>query len=118
MPVSVQKAPFVPFFSVRAADGNGAAFYNQTFEVMNGQQNLRRIKGTLYWSGGFGSGVGKLQAYDGVTWFDVAGVTRTTVGYQDVDIDAVALRAVLTGATGATLTMMMVSANEFVEKAA
>lgn len=111
------KTAVVEIFTGKIADGNSEVFYNQTFEVRNGQQNLARIKGTLFFSGNFGGGTAKLQVTDGVTWYDITGVTLAVAGYKDVDIDGVAVRGVLTGAAGAVLNMLFIGGVDLVKKA-
>lgn len=97
-------------FDNRVANGNGVPFYNQSF-VGN---NLARIEGTLYFTGAFAAGTVTIQVYDGKTWYAVAGISITAAGTADLDIDGVALRAVLTGAGVPSITVTLVGLNDLV----
>lgn len=103
----------VDLLAGQASNTTTPAWYLQTVEVRNGQLNPVRIKGTFYASGTFGGGTVKLQAYDGAAWYDITGVSLTAAGYKDVDIDAFAIRAVLSGAVGSVLDACFLSALDF-----
>lgn len=69
---------------------------------------------TFYASGTFGSGTVKLQISPddtGSVWVDVTGASLTTAGYKICQGQGRRLRAVVSGSTGATISVKVAGLN-------
>lgn len=91
-------------FSAETADGNGTAYTAKT--------KVPVADVVFAANGGFGGGTVKLQvSADGTNYIDVTSAAMTAAGTLTVKIaDGFKVRAVLTGATDATLNAYLIGA--------
>src|SRR5689334_21372188 len=90
-------------FSAQTTNATSSVQTLPTPDVRN-----QRLPLTVYAFGTFGGGTVKLQASpDGTNWIDVPSVSFTAAGMINVDLGAYQVRAVLSGATAPSVSLVL-----------